>query len=212
MSAKKKSLKGSKDAFEKFPPPEIDVLTLDDNYLFNCSLKNNYQEVCGAFDAKEHQLATFVIERDLFNKRDGYGRTVFDLAAYVGNKEFIKAILDRSNDKIDENVFNLKHQLRHSNPYNFMHLACIWGREDLVRFLVENQKQLMDPSLEHNELSSVSTATMQSARSALNVNPNLKTLGSILLRTKTKAGESPKDLAIRYDHKSLVDYLNYAGL
>lgn len=214
MSAtpQKKSVKGSKEVVEKYPPPDIDVATLDDMYLFECAIKNDYKAVCGAFDAKEHQLASFIIENNLFNKRDLNGKSVFELAAYLGNKEFIKAILERSNEKLDEQVFNLRNQLKPSNSYNFMHYACIWGHFDLCKYLVEQTKLIIDPSNDqHADLISSSTITMQSVKSQ---NPvlNTKTLGSILLESKTSTGETPKDLAIRYNHEEIVEYLNYAGI
>lgn len=211
MSAKKRSLK-QKDAFERFSPPEIDVETLDENYLFECALSNTYQQFCGAFDAKDHLLANYIVERNLFNKRDAYGKTVLDLASYCGNKEFIKAVFDRTNEKekIDENVLNLKQQLKPSNRYNFMHLACIWNHEALVKYFAEHPKLIVDPSLDQNELNSMSAATIQSVKSLI-TNPMFKTLGSVLLRSKTKTGESPKDLAKRYGHNNIVEYLQYAG-
>lgn len=210
MSAKKKTKKQSKDLFERFPPPEIDIQSIDENYLFECSLSNNYQPICGAFDVKEHPLASFVIEKNLFNKRDEFGKTVFDLAAYCGNKEFIKAILDRTNEKerIDENVLNLRNQLRpDKNAYNFMHFACIWNQKELVKYLAEHTKLIVDPGLEHSDFGSISSLNMKSQIA----NTRVKTIGSVLLRTKAKTGETPKELAKRYGHMSLVEYLDYAG-
>lgn len=210
MSAKRKNPKNLKDTFERFAPPDIDVESLNESYLFECSLTNSYQQICGAFDAKDHQLANFVIEKNLFNKRDLYGKTVFDLAAFVGNKEFIKAILDRSNERIDENVLNLRHQLK-SSGLNFMHLACIWNHEALVKYLAEHPKLIIDPALDTNDLASISSVTVHSVKTQAQ-NPNFKTLGSVLIRLRTKSGETPRELALRYGHSNIVDYLEYAGL
>lgn len=211
MSAKKKSQKQSKDTFERFAAPEIEIENINDNYLFDCALSNTYQTICGAFDAKEHPLATLIVERNLFNKRDAYGKTVLDLAAFCGNKEFIKAILDRSNEKLDDNVLNLRHQLK--SGYTCMHFACIWNQEDVVKYLAEHSKLIVDPFSDHGDLFSASSATMQQATSLKSqvTNPHMKTLGCLLLRTKTKEGETPKDLAKRYGHSNLVEYLDYAG-
>lgn len=214
MSAKKKSQKQSKDTFERFAAPEIEIDSVKDTFLFECSLANNYQTICGAFDVKEHPLATLIVEKNLFNKRDAFGKTVFDLAAYCGNKEFIKAILDRSNEKIDDNVLNLRHQLKSSSSgYNFMHLACIWNQEPLVKYLAEHSKLIVDPFAEQGDLFSTSATTIPQSTSVRSqvANPHMKTLGCVLLRAKTKTGETPKDLAKRYGHASLVEYLEYAG-
>lgn len=205
---KKKSNKNSKEAIERFSPPDIETLTLDENFLFKCALKNYYQPICGAFDVKEHALATYITENKLFEKRDEHGKTAFDLAAQIGNKEFIRNILIRTDEKIDENVFNLRNLLKPTNSYNFLHYACIWGRLDLVKFLIEQQKLILDPLID--DFMSNSNATMQSTKSNSS-NPNMKTLGSALLRSKSKTGETPRDLAIRYNHHELVEYLNFAG-
>lgn len=214
MSAKKKGQKQSKDTFERFTPPEIDLETLKETYLFECALSNNYQAICGAFDVKEHPLATMIVEKGLFNKRDAYGKTVLDLAAYCGNKEFIKAILDRSSEKLDENVLNLRHQLKStSSGYNLMHLACIWNREEVVKYLAEHSKLIVDPFNESGDLFSASTTTVQqqsSMRSQV-ANPFMKTLGCVLVRAKAKTGETPKEIAKRYGHLGIVEYLDYAG-
>ncbi|RNA38954.1 Ankyrin repeat domain-containing 45 [Brachionus plicatilis] len=204
---KKKNNKISKEAIERFSPPDIETLALDENFVLQCALKNEYQSICGAFDAKEHPLASFIAENKLFDRRDEHGKTAFDLAAQMGNKEFIRAILLRTDEKIDENVFNLRGLLKPANSYNFLHYACIWGRLDLVKFLIEQQKLILDPSID--DFVSNSNATMQSTKSSSS-NPNLRTLGSALLRSKTKTGETPRDLTIRYNHHQLLEYLNYA--
>lgn len=203
---KKSNVKGSKDAGEKYPPPEIDVLTLDDNYMFKCSLNNEYQAICGAFDAKEHPLASFIVEKNMFNRRNEYGKTPFDLASLIGNKDFIRTILQRTDDKLDENIFSLRNQLKPSNAYNFMHYACIWGRLELVKFLVDQSKLIADPSIDAPD-------PVPAAPGAKNQAPIIptKTLGSILLKSKTKNGETPKDLAKRYNHTELIEFLEYAG-
>lgn len=200
---KKKNPKGSKDTVEKFQPPDIENLKYDENYLFECALNNEYKALCGSFDAKEHPLATYIAERKLFNKRNDMGKTAFDLAAYLGNKDFIRTILERTNDRIDESIFDIRNLLKPSNPYNFMHHCCIWGRLDVCKFLVEHQKQIVDPSV---DLSQIDLSSNQK-----NPNINTKTLGSVVLRTKTRSGETPKDLAKRYNHDDIVQYLNYAG-
>jgi len=201
MSAKKKNAKGAPGGIEKFPPPEIENLKYDENYMFDCSLTNEYKIVCGAFDAKEHPLATYVIENNLLNKRDENGKTCFDLAAYLGNKDFIRTILERTNDRLDENMFNLRGQIKANNSYNFMHYACIWGRLELCKYLVDSLKMIVDPAVDVSQIDPKS----------LNSPLYSKTLGSILLRTKTRGGETPKNLAKRYEHHDLVAYLNYAG-
>ena len=200
MSAKKPKIpKGTQGVVEKFPPPDIETLKFDENYMFECALKNDYKNVCGALDAKEHPLAQFVTENGLLNKRDANGKTCFDLCAYLGNKDFIRTILDRTNERLDENMFNLRGQIRASNSYNFMHYACVWGRLELCKYLAENGKMIVDPALDTSQID------------PKNLSMYNKTLGSVLLRTKTKTGETPKQLAQRYEHHGLVAYLNYAG-
>ncbi|CAF0857118.1 unnamed protein product [Brachionus calyciflorus] len=206
---KKKSNKNSKEVIERYPPPDIESLILDDNIIFKSALNNDYQTICGAYDAKEHPLVTFINEHKLFDKKNEYGKNAFDLAALIGNKEFIRTILLRTDEKIDENVFSLKNLLKPSNSYNFMHYACIWGRLELVKFLVEHQKLMLDPVIENSDLLSNSNMTIQTSKSS-SANSNMKTLGSILLRSKTKTGETPRDLAKRYNHEDLLEYLNYA--
>lgn len=206
---KKKSVKNSKEIGEKYPPPDMETLSLDQNYLFKCSLSNDYQAICGAYDNKDHPLAVYINDNGLFNKRNEYGKTPFDLAAYIGNKDFIRTILQRTDDKIDESVLSLKNLLKPSNAYNFMHYACIWGRLDLVKLLVDQQKMITDPSIEQSELASMSTSTMQNKGQISSLNS--KTLGSILLKSKTRNGETPKDLAKRYNQHDLVEFLNFAG-
>jgi ankyrin repeat protein len=228
MSAgKKKGTKAGKSQIERFaiPNPETCDLT-DENYLFKCALRNEYQQFCGALDAPKetHPLAAFLIEKNLFNKRDSFNKSVFDLASLIGNKEFLKAILERTNEKEklnDENVLNLREPLK-SKQYtmNYMHNACVWNRFDVVKFLVEQDKIILDPDLSESDLngtgqelhlSSISTASIQQ-NNKMNQNANMKTLGSILLKSKNKYGETPKDLAKRYNHADLIAYLSFAGL
>lgn len=210
---------GGKKQDEKFPPPDMESIQLDEDFLFRSVLNNDYATICGAFDAKEHPLAIYLIENSLFNKRNEYGKTVFDLAAKLGHKDFVRTILDRTNDKIDELAFSLRLQLKSKNsPYNFMHYACIWNRYDLVRYLAEHAKLLIDPNLDNS--TEITALTMNSVgagaanknqQQILASNPFAKTLGSILLRSKTKNGERPLDLAKRYNHNELIDYLEFAG-
>ena len=205
---------------EKFPPPDIESLQLDDEFLFRSALQNDYPTICGAFDAKEHPLALYLIENSLFNKRNEFGKTVFDLAAKLGHRDFIRTILDRTNDKIDELAFNLRIQLKQkSAPYNFMHYACIWNRLDLVKYLAEHPKLIIDPNLDSAaEMTALTMSTSGAGGGAnknqqqlLAANPYAKTLGSILLRSRTKTGERPLDLAKRYKYNDLAVYLDYAG-
>lgn len=202
MSAnKKKNPKSGPGGIEKFPPPEIENLKYDENYMFECALANDYKNVCGAFDAKEHPLAAYVIENGLLNRRNANGKTCFDLSAYLGNKDFMRTILERTSDRLDENAFNLRAQIKASNSYNFMHYACIWGRLELCKYLVESQKMIVDPAIDITQIEPKNfTLPIYN-----------KTLGSVLLRTKTRTGETPKSLAKRYEHHELVNYLNYAG-
>jgi hypothetical protein len=203
---------------EKFPPPDIESLQLDDDFLFRSALQNDYPIICGAFDAKEHPLALFLIENGLFNKRNELGKTVFDLAAKLGHRDFIRTILDRTNDKIDELAFNLRIQLKQKlAPYNFMHYACIWNRYDLVKYLAEHPKLIIDPNLDSStEMTALTMNTTgaggnKNQQQLLASNPYAKTLGSILLRSRTKTGERPLDLAKRYKYYDLAAYLDYAG-
>jgi ankyrin repeat protein len=202
---------------EKFPPPDIESLQLDDDFLFRSALQNDYATICGAFDAKEHPLALYLVEKSLFNKRNEFGKTVFDLAAKLGHRDFIRTILDRTNDKIDELVFSLRTQLKQkSAPYNFMHYACIWNRYDLVKYLAEHPKLIIDPNLDSSTEIAALTMTAigggnKNQQQLLASNPYAKTLGSILLRSKAKTGERPLDMAKRYNYHDLVVYLDYAG-
>ena len=209
MSAKKKSVKNSKDVLDKFPVPDMETLKLDESFVFECALKNEYQTICGALDAKDNPLTAFIIEKNLMNKRDEFGRSVFDLAACLGNKDFIRTLLERSGDKLDDNAFNVRGLIRPNNPYNFMHFACIWGHLELCKYLIDNQKQIMDFSDNQNDFNSSSSMTIQSNKG--NAVPT-KSLGTFLLKIKAKTGETPKELAKRYNHHELVDYLNFAGL
>jgi ankyrin repeat protein len=196
-SAKKKPNKGAASV-EKFPAPDIENLVYDENYMFDCGLKNEYKNICGALDSKEHPLSTYVIENGLLNKRDDMGKTCFDLAAFLGNKDFIRTILERTGDRLDETIFNFRDQINAKNSYNFVHYACIWGRLDLCKYLIDSQKLIVDPSVDVSQLEPKTLPLYQ------------KTLGSILLAAKAKTGETPIMLAKRYEHESLVEYLTVA--
>jgi ankyrin repeat protein len=208
MSAKQKKAKPTMAA-EKFLPPDMESLVLNENILFEASLKNDYATICGALDAKDHPLTAYLIENNLFNRRNENGKTFCDLAALVGNKEFLRTLLDRAGDKVDDNVFNLRMMLSHNNNYNFMHYACIWGRVDLCKFLVDNTKMIADPAdlndLPTNSQITINTNTKEKDKA------NLKSLGCVLLKTKTRIGETPLDLAKRYNNQELIEFLSFAG-
>ena len=205
-SAGKKKAKPGKDAIEKFLPPDVESLTLDDQILFKSCFKNDYQTICGAFDAKEHPLAVYIIENGLFNRKDDQGKSVFDLAASIGHKDFIRTILERTNEKLDETVLNLRKLLNPAhNPYNLMHYACIWNQIDICKLLVDQNKLILEPSIDVQAAELISASTKN-----LSANPNYKTWGSLLLRTKAKTGETPRELAKRYNHDRLVSYLFFA--
>ena len=87
MSAKPKKGKPSVVG-EKFLPPDVENLELEEEILFNASLSNDYSTICGALDAKDHPLTLYMIENNLFNKRDQYGKNFIDLAAYLGNDSY----------------------------------------------------------------------------------------------------------------------------
>jgi ankyrin repeat protein len=230
MSAKAKKGSKAKNAMEKYPAPDPETLDLtDETYMFKCALGNDYQNLCGAFDAttKEiHPLAAFILEKNLFNTRDVYHKSVFDLACLCGNKEFMRAVLERTAEKeklSEETVLNLREPLKQTkHGYNYMHYACIWNRMDVVKFLVEQDKMIIDPEFEsdqpdglNNTLTSASSGSMtqkkENSKESAQAILSMKTLGSILLRSHTRNGETPRALAKRYKHQELVDYLIFAG-
>lgn len=202
MSAKPKKGKPSVVG-EKFLPPDVENLELEEEILFNASLSNDYSTICGALDAKDHPLTLYMIENNLFNKRDQYGKNFIDLAAYLGNKDFIRLILERAGDKLDEATFNLKQLLSPTNNYNFMHYACVWGRVDLVKFFVDLPKPIADPTDPQSEVVAASNPKDKDKG-------NLKPMGSILLKLKTKTGETPLMLATRYKHLEIIEFLTFA--
>ena len=212
MSAKKNKPKASVTA-EKYLPPDMESLELSENFLFNSSLNNDFTTVCGAIDAKDHPLTAYMVENNLFNKRNDFGKNFCDLAALLGNKEFLRTIFERSGDKLDDNVFNLRAMLSPNNNYNFMHYACIWGRLDLCKFLIDSSKLISDPADFQIDLSTNSQITIATNNNNKDkdTKTNMKSLGCILLKSKTKTGETPLALAKRYNHVELIDYLNYAG-
>ena len=57
---------------------------MNENVLFKAALNNDYTTICGALDAKDHPLATYMFENNLFNKRNEFGKTFLELAAYLG--------------------------------------------------------------------------------------------------------------------------------
>jgi ankyrin repeat protein len=204
MSAKPKKGKPSVTA-EKFLPPDMEAIELHEDILFNAALNNDYTTICGALDAKDHPLTTYMIENNLFNKRNKYGKNFADLSANLGNKEFIRLMLERLGDRVDENAFNLKAMLSLNNSYNFMHYACIWGQTELVKFLVDYAKMIADPTDPQYESISMTNTKDK--------NSNLKPIGSVLLKLRTReTKETPLMLAERYKHQELVEFLNYAGL
>ncbi len=203
MSAKPKKGKPSVVA-EKFLPPDLESIEMTEDILFNAALNNDYATICGALDAKDHPLTAYIFENNLFNKRDSFGKSVFDLAAYLGNKDFIRLILERIGDKLDETAFSVKQALHINNNYNFMHYACAWGRVDLCKFLIDFSKPISDPTEPPSEVTSNSKDKDKA---------NLKPMGSILLKLKTKnTKETPLDLAKRYNHVELIEFLTYAGM
>ena len=213
-SGQKKKAKAGKDQLQTFPPPELDMLTVDESFVLNAALSNDYATICGAFDAKEHPLATFIAEKGLLNKRNECGKSPFDLAACVGNKDFLKCLLERQGDRLDESVWNLREQLNSARiSYNFLHYACIWGYLDIVKLLIEQSKLILDPDLNEADLAAQqSTGQQQGGNKKDQINSAfMRTLSSVLLRSRARTGETPKQLAMRYEHHDIVDYLNFAG-
>ena len=87
-----------------------------------------------------------------------------------------------------------------------MHYACVWGRVDLCKFLIDFSKPITDPTEHISEVAS--TINVKDKDKA-----NLKPMGSILLKLRTKkTNETPLDLARRYKHTELIEFLNYAGI
>ncbi len=236
MSAKAKKGSKAKNATERYAAPDPESLDLtDEAYMFKCALGNDYQSFCGAFDstAKEvHPLAAIILEKNLFNTRDVYRKSVFDLACLCGNREFLRAIMERTAEKekfCEETVLNLREPLKQAkHGYNFMHYACVWNRLDVVKFLVEQDKMIVDPELviesDQAELgggglnvsmTSVSSTSVaqkkENSKESAQAILSMRTLGSVLLRSKNRNGETPRAIARRYKHQQLVDYLIFAG-
>jgi ankyrin repeat protein len=133
-----------------------------------------------------------------------------DLAAYCNHKNFIQAILDRSTEKLNENVLNLKELIGNSSALNFMHYACIWGSYDVCRYLAELgilMSEPVDQSLAAQQQSNIDNNNNKT----LPTSPSMKTIGSILLKQRTRSGETGKELARRYGHEDIVNYLEYSG-
>lgn len=80
----------------------------------------NYQLPKGALDATNHPITKYIIEERLFYKRNEEGKTAFDLAAMIGHREFLKAILERIGEKLNENEFDIRVLLNPDVAYNFM--------------------------------------------------------------------------------------------
>lgn len=168
---KKKGTKAQN--IETFPAPSLDI-ELYKNFVHDCALKNDFQTICGAYDAKEHPLALYITNENLFNKRDDLCKTPLDMAACVGSFEFLKALLERV-EKLTPELLDFKNT--NSNGYNCLHYACVWGRANICKVLIFNSG----------------------------------TVGSLLLKSKTVYNETPKDLAKRYNHANIVEFLNFAG-
>jgi hypothetical protein len=200
-----------KSSYELFQQPDVENLPapLDENLVFNAALANNYQMIFGSFDLEKnqkdiHPMAEFIIENDLFNKRNKHGKTPLDMASFIGNKEFLKALFDRIPDKINDSILNLRLQIKPSVAYNFLHYAVIWNRIELCKFLIRSQMPIIDPSIE----GPIETSGKASTTSNLLIT---KTLGSYLIKTKSSStGETPKQLAQRYKHNELIDYFTFA--
>lgn len=124
--------KGNKANFETFPPPPLDI-PLTSEVLLNCSMKNDYQTICGAYDAKDHPLAMFINSENLFKKRDSFEKAPFDYLCILGNQTFMKALIDR-NEKLGPE--NLDFTRKNANGYTCLHFACVWGHLDLCKLLV----------------------------------------------------------------------------
>ena len=65
-------------------------------------------------------MTRYIIEENLLTKRNEEGKTAFDLAASIGNKEFIRAIFERMGEKLNETEFDIRLLLQPSVAYNFM--------------------------------------------------------------------------------------------
>ena len=202
---------------ERFAAPSIEALgELNDTLLLCMAKQDDYASVCGAYDAKEHALASYVNEQRLFNKRDEYGKSAFDLAAQLGHKNFVKHVLERTGDRIDESTFDIRRQLKPGNVYNWMHHACVWNRLDLVKFLCNHAKLIADPAT-YDSLTSPSESSVSSSKNATAAQQqaqlqNAKAIGHVLLSTRSaKTGETPLEIAKRYQHAELVEFLDFAG-
>lgn len=169
----KKKAGKAKD-IETFPPPPIDI-ELKPEIVFNAALNNDFQTICGAYDCKEHPLASYITKENLFIQRNEYSKTPFDLASCVGSYEFLKTLLERM-EKLTPEVLDFKKT--NTNGYTCLHHACIWGRADICKLLVFNTGLA----------------------------------GVFLLKSKTVNNETPKHLAIRYNHPNVVEFLNFAGI
>ena len=65
-------------------------------------------------------MIRYIIEEGLFFKRNQEGKTAFDLAASIGNKEFLRGIIERIGEKLNENEFDIRTLLCPEVSYNFM--------------------------------------------------------------------------------------------
>ena len=60
------------------------------------------------------------MEEGLLTKRNKEGKNALDLAASIGNKEFIRSILERVGERLNEPEFDIRVLLGPSVAYNFM--------------------------------------------------------------------------------------------
>jgi ankyrin repeat protein len=183
-STKKKNTK-TKD-IETFPAPALEI-ELHPNILLNASLENDYQTICGALDFKDHPLSAYLINENLFNKPNEYGKKPFDLACSIGNQEFLRTLLERAERLNGVNTLTapttgtvdlIDLRRTNSNGLTCLHHACIWGHLDLCKLIVNQNSAL----------------------------------GSILIKMKTNNNETPKDIALRYNQIHVVNFLEFAGI
>lgn len=120
-SSGKKKNKDISTGIGRFAVPSMKNIKLDEKIVQEFALKNDYATMCGALDISSHPLTRYIIEEGLLTKRNEEGKTPFDLAATIGSKEFIRAILERMGEKLNETEFNIGMLLNPSVvSYNFM--------------------------------------------------------------------------------------------
>ncbi|XP_071821087.1 ankyrin repeat domain-containing protein 45-like [Apostichopus japonicus] len=131
--------------------------------------------------------------QEQINSIDEDGRSPVEIAATEGHVEMMKFLIEKGSEQDTRNPLTGKSPLD---------MACILGREDIVRELLANEVKY--------DATSVSGYTALHHASVWDQRKCIKQLIDLDadLGAKTKNGERPRDIAVRYNHTECAGFLD----